>query len=57
MHFNQSLERVTLPDTLQWLTFANANQTLERVTLPEHLQSFTFGDAFDQSIGTRDLAW
>ena len=39
--FNQSLERVTLPSSLQNLRFgAGFNQSLEGVTLPSSLQSF-----------------
>ena len=54
--FNQSLERVTLPSSLQSLSFGNCfNQSLERVTLPSSLQSLSFGHEsskldFNQSL-------
>ncbi|CAK9040094.1 unnamed protein product, partial [Durusdinium trenchii] len=49
--FNQSLERVTLPSSLQSLTFGHFfNQSLEGVTLPSSLQTLTFGEYFDQSL-------
>jgi len=39
--FNQSLERVTLPSSLQSLSFGRwFEQSLERVTLPSGLQRF-----------------
>ena len=43
--FNQCLERVTLPSSLQSLSFGNVdfNQNLEQVTLPSSLQSLSFG--------------
>ena len=49
--FNQTLEGVTLPDSLQSLTFGrDFNQSLEHVTLPSSLHSLTFGYNFDQSM-------
>ena len=49
--FNQSLERVILPSSLQSLAFGDRfNQSLERVTLPSSLQSLSFGFEFDQSL-------
>jgi hypothetical protein len=45
------LERVTLPPSLQTLTFGHFfNQNLERVTLPPNLQTLTFGHCFNQSL-------
>ena len=50
--FNQSLERVTLPSSLQSLTFGyDFDQSLERVTLPSSLQSLRFGETFNQRVG------
>ena len=49
--FNRSLERATLPDSLQNLTFGDAclfDQSLERV--PRSLQNLTFGACFNQSL-------
>eukprot|EP00435_Cladocopium_sp_Y103_P028425 s2491_g7.t1 len=47
-YFNQSLERVTLPSSLQSLSFGYSfNQNLERVTLPSSLQSLSFGYWFN----------
>ena len=49
--FNQSLERVKLPDSLTTLQFGfDFNQPLNRVNLPQKLADLTFGDAFNQSI-------
>eukprot|EP00434_Breviolum_minutum_P007396 symbB.v1.2.006527.t2/scaffold389.1/size214891/2 len=51
IHGIQSLENITLPGSLQSLTFGNGfNQSLENVILPGGLQSLTFGDGFDQSL-------
>eukprot|EP00435_Cladocopium_sp_Y103_P049603 s2051_g15.t1 len=50
-HFNHSLERVTLPSSLQNLRFGNSfNQSLERVTLPSSVQSLNFGENFNQGL-------
>ena len=55
--FNQSLERVTLPSSLQSLSFgAEFNQSLERVTLPSSLQSLSFGYYVQAKPGAGDLA-
>ena len=46
--FNRSLERVSLPSSLQSLSFgiySTFNHSLERVTLPLSLQSLCFGDS------------
>jgi len=41
--FNQSLELVTLPSSLQSLSFDfHFNQSLEQVTLPSSIQSLSF---------------
>ena len=49
--FNQSLERVILPSSLQSLAFGDRfNQSLERVTLPSSLQSLSFGLELNQSL-------
>ena len=46
-----NLEKVTLPGSLQALTFGNGfNQSLDNVTLPGSLQSLTFGTDFNQSL-------
>ena len=43
--FNQSLDNVRLPRTLQTLTFGHYfNQSLDNVSLPSALQTLTFGD-------------
>ena len=48
---NRTLEKVSLPSSLQSLTFGfSFNQTLERVSLPSCLQSLTFGCNFNQSL-------
>jgi hypothetical protein len=40
--FNQSLEKVTMPSSLQTLTFGfEFNQSLEGVSLPSSLESFS----------------
>ena len=50
-NFDQSLDGVTLPNSLQNLTFGhNFKQSLEGVTLPNSLQDLTFGHNFDQSL-------
>jgi hypothetical protein len=42
--FNKNLDQVTLPSSLQSLTFGqNFNQSLERATPPSNLGSLTFG--------------
>ena len=49
--FNQSLEDVVLPETLQHLVFGdNFDQSLELVRLPKNLRSLTFGRFFNQSL-------
>ena len=49
--FNQSLARVTLPNSLQNLTFGDKfNQNLERKSLPNSLQNMTFGHDVNQSL-------
>ncbi|CAK9078692.1 Probable serine/threonine-protein kinase fnkA (FNIP repeat-containing protein A), partial [Durusdinium trenchii] len=49
--FDQSLEGVTLPNSLQTLTFGHSfNQSLNGVTLPSNLQTLTFGSDFNQSL-------
>ena len=43
--FNQSMENVTLPSSLQSITFGQKfNQSLESVKLPSGSQSITFGN-------------
>eukprot|EP00435_Cladocopium_sp_Y103_P068648 s381_g31.t3 len=49
--FNKSLKRVTLPSTLQSLSFgAFFNQSLEGVDFPSGLQNLTFGYYFNQPL-------
>ena len=55
--FNDIYDHVTLPDSLQNLTFgSDFNQSLEGMTLPKSLQNLTFGWHFNKSLETRDLA-
>eukprot|EP00439_Symbiodinium_sp_Y106_P078661 s32_g17.t1 len=50
-HFNQSLEGIQLPSSLQSLTFGDRfNNSLEGIQLPSSLQSLTFGWDFNQSM-------
>ncbi|CAK9059862.1 Putative F-box and FNIP repeat-containing protein L60 [Durusdinium trenchii] len=49
--FDQSLEGVTFPSSLQTLTFAYSfNESLKGVALPSSLLSLTFGSRFNQSL-------
>jgi ABC-type proline/glycine betaine transport system permease subunit len=49
--FNQSLERVTLPSSLQSLSVGvKFNQSQEQVTLPSCLESLRFGGNPKQSL-------
>eukprot|EP00439_Symbiodinium_sp_Y106_P008193 s1649_g1.t1 len=49
--FNQSLDGIHLPSSLQSLTFGfEFNQSLDGIPLPSNLQSLTFGDDFNQSL-------
>merc|ERR1712050_515633 len=49
--FNQSLDNIALPGSLQTLTFSHCfNQSLDNVALPGTLQTLTFGDLFNQSL-------
>ena len=50
-HFQQSLAGVTLPSSLQTLTFGfEFNQSLAGVALPSSLQTLTFGVEFNHSL-------
>lgn len=49
--FNQSLERVDLPMSLESLCFGHRfNQSLEGVRLPVSLKTLVFGSDFNQSL-------
>ncbi|CAE8609672.1 unnamed protein product [Polarella glacialis] len=51
VHFNQSLEGVSLPASLQTLTFGrHFNQSLKGDWLPASLQALRFGYKFNQSL-------
>ena len=51
--FNQSLDKVALPGTLQTLIFGyDFNQSLDNIARPEALQTLTFGHDFNQSLDT-----
>merc|ERR1719224_101149 len=48
---NLELDKVTLPSSLQTLTFGSSfNQSLDKVTLPSSLQTLAFGCFFNQSL-------
>ena len=50
-NFNQSLEGIQLPSTLQTLRFGyKFNQNLEGIQLPSSLQTLTFGYSFSRSL-------
>ena len=54
--FNQSLEQVSLPSSLQGLEFGEMfNQNLEGVALPNSLQSLKFGGRFRQNLARINL--
>jgi hypothetical protein len=49
--FNQTLEGVTLPSSLESLTLGyHFNQSLQGVVFPEHLESLSFGHLYNQSL-------
>ena len=48
--FNQSLEQLTLPESLRSLVFGSFNRDLKGVQLPQGLQELSFADSFNQSL-------
>jgi hypothetical protein len=54
--FNQSLDNVKFPDSLQTLQFGNGfNQSLDNVKFPDSLQNLHFGGNFNQNLNNDTL--
>jgi hypothetical protein len=48
--WNQSLESLTLPTSLQSLSLAHYDKSIKGVTFPNNLCSLTIGSGFNQSL-------
>ena len=48
--FNQSLEQLTLPESLRSLAFGSFKRDLKGVQFPPGLQELSFADSFNQSL-------